>query len=96
MSRLLSSCFLVRDIHTNFVIKPPSPPQRSVQGIGSVRGADDHNRFVIRLVPCEIIHTREKLCDDAAFHLSLCALSFWGYGIDLVDEQQARSKFLWL
>lgn len=39
---------------------------------------------------CLTIHASQELSDDSSFHLSLSILSFWGDGIDLIDEEDTR------
>jgi len=40
------------------------------------------------------IHARQELGYDPSFHFPLSTFTFWGDGINLVDEQEARCSIL--
>lgn len=48
-----------------------------------VRSKDEDKKGDIEIT----IHARQELCNYTPFHLSLGALSFWSYRIDLIDEK---------
>lgn len=73
------------------MVKPARPSQRRIQRIRPVRRADDDDRLFAR---SKVIHTRQELRDDTAFHFSLRVFTFGCDGVDFVEEEDTRRDFL--
>lgn len=73
------------------MVKPARPSQRRIQRIRPVRRADDDDRLFAR---SEVVHTRQELRDDTAFHFSLRVFTFGCDGVDFVEEEDTRRDFL--
>ena len=78
----LKPSFLVGNANLDLTVKPPSPAQCRIDGIGEIRCRNDDY-----LAPAgKTVHEGKQLCHDPAFHFSLNILTFRGDGIDFIDK----------
>lgn len=66
---------LVRDAHRDFRVESTCSPQCRIERVGSVCGAENHDRFVVRLVPGEVCETFRRFSSERWYHCPWNALS---------------------
>ncbi len=86
----LQATLLVGDADLDLPIESPGPAEGRIQGVGPVRGANDHH-----LPPgLQPVHGAEKLGHHAALHLPRDLVPLGGDGVDLIDEDDAGGSLL--
>src|SRR5208337_2544896 len=79
----LQTCLSIRNANFDFAIEAARTPQRRIQHLGNVGGADDDDLAARD----EAVHQAEKLRHDALFNLPGDLGAFGSHGIDLIDEE---------
>jgi len=81
----LSPTSFVRNADLDLTVEPPAAPERLVDGVDAVGGADDDDAAPV----FESVHQGQQLGDDAVLHVGVlvaCARD----GVYLVDEEDGR------
>ena len=82
----------VGDADHDLAIETAGPPERRVQRVGQVGGADHDDLSA----PFDAVHQRQQLRDDPLLDFADGLLALRGDRVDLVDEDDARRAFLCL